>query len=109
MAYAAARLPASVAVVRTNRSAPPDMILREVHQRSGGKLEACMPMPNTLENAEQVPGMRTLERRVVSIQHAAKVTFPTYGLVQCFLYATCASNPRNANATTRGTGLAPDS
>jgi len=37
------------------------------------------------ENAEQVPGMRVLERRTFSIQHLARATFSTYGLVQCFL------------------------
>ena len=35
--YEASRLPATAAVVRTNRSAPPDVILKEVYERSGDK------------------------------------------------------------------------
>ena len=36
-AYEALRLPATSLVVRTNRSTPPDVILKEVHERSGDK------------------------------------------------------------------------
>jgi 2-polyprenyl-6-methoxyphenol hydroxylase-like FAD-dependent oxidoreductase len=36
-AYEAARLPATAAVVRTNRATPPDAILREVWQRTGDR------------------------------------------------------------------------
>ena len=39
---------------------------------------------NRYENAEQVPGIQTCERRVFSIQRLARATFSTYGLVQCF-------------------------
>jgi 2-polyprenyl-6-methoxyphenol hydroxylase-like FAD-dependent oxidoreductase len=36
-AYEAERLPAANKVVLTNRTAPPDVILQVVHERSGGK------------------------------------------------------------------------
>src|SRR5678815_4117550 len=36
-AYEAKRLPATAAVVRMNRSNPPDAILREVYERTGAK------------------------------------------------------------------------
>ena len=36
-AYEAQRLPATAAVVRMNRSNPPDAILREVYERTGDK------------------------------------------------------------------------
>jgi hypothetical protein len=36
-AYEAKRLPATAAVVRMNRSNPPDAILREVYERTGDK------------------------------------------------------------------------
>jgi|GEM_PF-3614728 len=48
------------------------------------------------ENAEQVPGMRILERSTFSIQHLARATFSTYGLVQCFL--SCKQGWRDVSA-----------
>ena len=36
------------------------------------------------ENAEQAPGIRTLNQGCQSIKAIAKATFVSYGLVQCF-------------------------
>lgn len=65
LAYEATRLPATSAVVRTNRSAPPDAILREVWKRTGDQ---------PFERIEEVIGedemrdMAASYRRVVGLQ-----------------------------------------
>jgi 2-polyprenyl-6-methoxyphenol hydroxylase-like FAD-dependent oxidoreductase len=62
-AYEAVRRPATAKVVLTNRSDPPDAILREVWQRSGGKpfkrIEDVMPtaeLEGILERYKKVAG-----------------------------------------------------
>ena len=65
--YEAARLPATAAVVRTNRSAPPDVILREVYERSGDKPFADI---NDIISADEIATMMNSYKKVAGYDRA---------------------------------------
>ena len=65
--YEAARLPATAAVVRTNRLAPPDVILREVYERSGDKPFADI---NDIISAEEIATMMNSYKKVAGYDRA---------------------------------------
>ena len=67
MPRSAARLPATAAVVRTNRSAPPDVILREVYERSGDKPFADI---NDIISAEEIATMMNSYKKVAGYDRA---------------------------------------
>ena len=66
--YEAARLPATAAVVRTNRSAPPDVILREVYERSGDKPFADI---NDIISPDEIAAMMNSYKKVAGYDRAA--------------------------------------
>ena len=66
--YEAARLPATAAVVRTNRSAPPDVILREVYERSGDKPFANI---DDIISPDEIAAMMNAYKKVAGYDRAS--------------------------------------
>ena len=66
--YEAARLPATAAVVRTNRSAPPDVILREVYERSGDKPFANI---DDIISPDEIAAMMNVYKKVAGYDRAS--------------------------------------
>ena len=66
--YEAARLPATAAVVRTNRSAPPDVILREVYERSGDQPFADI---NDIIRPDEIAAMMNAYKKVAGYDRAS--------------------------------------
>ena len=69
--YETARLPATAAVVRTNRSGPPDAILREVYERSGDKPFADI---NDIITPEEIAAMMNSYKKVAGYDRASLET-----------------------------------
>ena len=66
--YETSRLPATAAVVRTNRSGPPDAILREVFERSGDKPFADI---NDIIKPEEIAAMMNSYKKVAGYDRAS--------------------------------------
>jgi 2-polyprenyl-6-methoxyphenol hydroxylase-like FAD-dependent oxidoreductase len=69
--YESSRLPATAAVVRTNRSGPPDAILREVYERSGDKPFADI---NDIITPEEITAMMNAYKKVAGYDRASLET-----------------------------------
>ena len=69
--YETSRLPATAAVVRTNRSGPPDTILREVYERSGDKPFADI---NDIITPEEIAAMMNSYKKVAGYDRASLET-----------------------------------
>lgn len=68
--YAGERLPATAQVVRTNRSAPPDVILKEVWQRTGDKPFADI---NDVIRPDEIATLMNNYRKVAGYDRASLV------------------------------------
>ena len=66
--YESSRLPATATVVRTNRSAPPDVILREVYERSGDKPFADI---NDIIRPDEIATMMNAYKKVAGYDRAS--------------------------------------
>ena len=66
--YEAVRLPATAAVVHTNRRAPPDVILREVYERSGDQPFADI---NDIISAQEIAALMNSYKKVAGYDRAS--------------------------------------
>ena len=74
-AYDRVRVKATTEVVLTNRSNPPDTILREVFQRSGGKRFERL---EEIVSTEELQAISDHYKRVAGYDPAALKTRPSY-------------------------------